>query len=284
MKEEENRPLSTGAFRSFVTKYGTAQEGNARYQRKSLFWSVLTFCAVAAYTAVTFFVLLFSGLTWVNEKDSVYYSQRATVVLTDLLPVPVSLGPNILGYVVIPQWTNVGNTYASQMNYHNDFQFSHDDLAGGFTAFTGAAKVEGPASLGPKQTLSAGAFRAPNGQPMYFPHTCFFEAAQGKYKYIHVWGWTTYTDILRPEVKRSTRYCWRVYGTLPIEGKLQFNHYLCDEGNCQDDACNVYDRMSAPKSMPEAEQCPPVAIPSDAAIAPVSPAPTPAPVPQSTPK
>jgi hypothetical protein len=266
MKDEEPRPLSTGAFKSFVTEYSSAQEGNQSYQRKSLFWSRFTFAAVAAYTAVTFFVLVFSGLAWQIEKDGFYYSQRATVILSNLLPIPVQISNVIIGFVVIPQWTNVGNTYADGMHYKNDFQFSHDDLAPGFTAFQGGTKLEGPTSLGPKQTLNAGAFRTPNGQPLYFPQACFIDEAQGRFKYAHVWGWANYKDILRPEEKRITRYCWEVFGTLNVKDGLQFNHYLCDEGNCQDGACDIYDRMSAHK-MPEPELCQPLAIPTGASVA-----------------
>jgi hypothetical protein len=134
--------------------------------------------------------------------------------------------------------------------------------------------------LGPKQTLNAGAFRAPNGNPVYFPHGCFLDAAEGKYKYIHIWGWAKYKDILRPEIKRITRFCWRIFGTLNAGGKLEFNHYLCDEGNCQDDACNVYDRMSGGK-MPELELCKPLSIPNNAAVVPAAPPPIePAPPPK----
>jgi hypothetical protein len=273
MADKENSPLTTVAFKSFEAKYAAAQEGNAGYQRKSLRWSVLTFCAVAAYTIVTLFVLLFSGLAWQTEKDNLYYSQRASVILTDVLPVPVLVGTNIIGgYIVIPQWTNVGNTNATEMNYRNNFQFSHDDLPGGFTAFQGGPKIEGPASLGPKQALNAGAFRNENGDPLYFPETCFAQVAQGKYKYVYMWGWAKYTDILRPEVKRETRYCWRIYGTMKVSNNPAFNHYLCDEGNCQDEACKVYERMSGPKKLPDFELCPPVVIPDEAKIAPVPPA------------
>jgi hypothetical protein len=284
MANEENRPLTTVAFKSFEGKYATAQEGNASYQRKSLRFSVLTFCAVSAYTAVTFFVLVFSGLAWKTEKDNLYYSQRATVVLNDLEPLAVALNGTLVGYVVIPEWTNVGNTYASEMNYHDEFQFSHEDLPGGFSAFTGPTKVEGPASLGPKQTLTAGAFRTAEGIPMYFPEPCFLDAVQGKYKFIHIWGWTTYADVLRPENKRVTRFCWSVFGTLNVNGKLEFNHYLCDEGNCQDDACTtVYSRITPPK-MPQPELCQPLAIPSAAALAPTAAPISPAQPPQTPPE
>jgi hypothetical protein len=139
----------------------------------------------------------------------------------------------------------------------------------------GLEKIEGPTSLGPKEFLTTGAFRDTNSIPVLFPQNCLNDVLQGKYRFMHIWGWAKYKDILRPNEERTTRFCWRLHGTLTIKGELQFNHYLCDEGNCEDGTCNKYKAMLAPR-LPQVETCQLIQIPAGAGLAqqpPVSAAP-----------
>jgi hypothetical protein len=250
------------ALKSFVTEYKNTQKATDDQQAKALSWSKWTFWTVATYTVLTAALFLLALCTLQDGKTNLYFSQRASIVLNDLLAVPLLINNVVVGYAVIPQWENVGNTPATSFSYFNNYWFSRDDLPNGFTTVVGAGKVEGPTSVGPKEILSAGAFRIKEtGQPAYFPQACFIDLAQrDKLRYSYVWGWAKYKDTLRPENDRTTRYCWRLFGTLNVKGSVQFNHYLCDEGNCQDGECDKYDRMHAPK-MPEVELCQPIPIP-----------------------
>jgi hypothetical protein len=60
---------------------------NNSYQAKSLRWSIGTFIAVSIYTAITAGLFVLGYLTFDNEKTNVYYSQRASVILNNLLPI-----------------------------------------------------------------------------------------------------------------------------------------------------------------------------------------------------
>jgi hypothetical protein len=122
--DDEKRPLSVGAFKAFIAEYKSSQENNDEHQNKALGWSIKTFVAVAAYTAITAALLLLGYCTLEDEKTNTYYSQRASVILRNLLPIPTILNNTIIGYIVIPQWENVGNTYATEMTFHSNFYFS----------------------------------------------------------------------------------------------------------------------------------------------------------------
>ncbi len=100
--------------------------------------------------------------------------------------VPVELNKVLIGYIVIPQWENVGNTYASDMTFRSNFQFSRDDLPNGFSVNDGGAKIEGPTSLGPREVLTTGTFRAADGNPFYFPQPCINDVIQGKYRFAYI--------------------------------------------------------------------------------------------------
>jgi hypothetical protein len=264
--DHEQRPLSVGAFKTFVAEYKAAKEADDTYQKKTLGWSVKTFIAVSIYTAITAALLLLGYCTLENGKTDTYYSQRASVILRTLLPIPVTQNNTLIGYLVIPQWENVGNTYAAEMTFHSNYFFSRDDLPNGFTVVDGPGKIEGPTSLGSKEFLTTGAFRDINSNPVYFPQSCLSDAVQGRFRFMHLWGWAKYKDILRPNEERTTRFCWRLYGTLTIKAEIQFNHYLCEEGNCQDGACDKYKAMHAPR-LPQIEACQPIQIPTGANLA-----------------
>ena len=177
------------------------------------------FFAVAAYTILTALIVYVSYIVMQDGKTNLYYSQRASVVLNTLEPVPLVANGVLIGYLVIPQWTNVGNTNATDLTYFDNFQFSTDDLANGFAVSQGGAHTEGPTSLGPKEIMTTGAFRDSNGTPFIFPHSCFQDLALGKFKYAYIWGVAQYHDVLKPEEKRVTRYCWRLYGTINVKGE-----------------------------------------------------------------
>jgi hypothetical protein len=208
-------------------------------------------------------------LVWMTYENNIV-SQRAYVMMRNLVPLPIGLNNAVIGHIVVPQWENVGNTYAADMTYRSNFQFSRDDLPNGFSVNEGGAKIEGPTSLGPREVLNTGTFRDTDGNPFYFPQSCMNDLFQGKYRYTYIWGWAKYKDFFRPGEERITRYCWRIFGTLVVKGDFQFNHYLCDEGNCQDATCEKYKHMHAPR-LPPAETCQ-LQIPIGAATPPVPPA------------
>jgi len=226
----------------------------------------LVSCASAAFTGIQLKV----------AYDNNVVTQRAYVILRNLMLVPVELNKVLIGYIVIPQWENVGNTYASDMTFRSNFQFSRDDLPNGFSVNDGGAKIEGPTSLGPREVLTTGTFRAADGNPFYFPQPCINDVIQGKYRFAYIWGWAKYKDVFKPTEERTTRFCWRLFGTLIVKGELQFNHYLCDEGNCQDAACEKYKFMHPPR-LPPTEACQVLEIPIGA-VTPPLPQPPPAPI------
>ncbi|MGA2795884.1 MAG: hypothetical protein ABSE69_20735 [Roseiarcus sp.] len=244
-KDQKYGPVSNIVFESFITKYNAAQEANNGYQTKSLNWSVRTFIAVSIYTAVTLALFFLSMCTLQTQKDTFYFSQRASVILSDIDIVPTSwLGTNI-GYTLIPRWQNAGGTNADKMSFFINYDFSRDDLPRGFSNVE-SPKEEGPTSVGPKETLGSGAVRDKIGRPIIFPQACLDEMTRGKFRFNYIWGTAIYNDILRPDIARTTKFCWRLYGTLSLRGDIKFNHYLCDEGNCQDDACKAAEKFTAP--------------------------------------
>jgi hypothetical protein len=274
--DNENHPLSIGAFKAFVTQYQVTQDGNSKYQKKSLSWSIKTFVAVSIYTAITAGLFCLGYCTLTEEKENTYYSQRASITLNDISLVPVQLSNVLIGYIVIPKWQNVGNTSANNMTFLVNFQFSRDDLPNGFTSINQRTKDEGPISIAPKETLSTGGIRDDSRIPMYYPQSCVNDMIIDKFRFSYIWGWAKYRDIFRPNKERVTRFCRRLYGLYTSRGDIVFNQYLCDEGNCQDDACDQYNYMRPPR-VPAGETCSPIAIPigaqtqTPAAIPPLAP-------------
>jgi len=269
--EDEDRPLSVAAFKSFAAEYQTAQAKNDEHQQQNRTWSIRTFVAVAIYTGVTACLFVLGTCTSQTEKDNLYYAQRASIILHDALIVPLSVIVNqtqintIIGYYFIPQWENTGNTAALEMNSIVNFQFSRDDLAEGFTNVDSTKKIDGPSSVGPKQVLSAPAFRQPDGSVGFFPQS-YLNEMQQRFRFAYIWGWARYKDVFRSDI-RTTRFCWRIFGTMNVRGELVFLHALCDEGNCTDDGCNRVANPPRPK-LPTNETCtmqinlPPGAIPA----------------------
>lgn len=146
------------------------------------------------------------------------------------------------------------NASRQQLTYTVNFSFSRDDPPAGFTNFVSAVKIEGPASVGPKETLSFGAFRDKDSRVTIFPRGCLDDFQRGKFRYSYVWGAAVYKDVFKPERNRETRFCWRLYGTLELKGEIAFNHFLCDERNCQDEDCKLQDQRPAPEALP-ADTC-----------------------------
>ncbi len=273
--DDDKRPLSVGAFKAFVAKYEATQGANHEYQRKSLRWSVKTFIVVSIYTAVTTGLFLLGYCTLSEEKNNLYYSQRASIILNKITLVPLLLANVRIGYLLIPEWQNVGNTSATNLTYLFNYRFTRDPLPNGFTSVNDSKKAQGPMAIGPKETLSAGSFETENGAPGYFPQGCVDDTLHGKFRYAYVWGWAKYRDVFKTEKSRETRFCWRLFGTLQIQGIEAFNHLMCDEGNCQDETCDQYNYMKPPP-LPTPETCvmsiPVGAQPKETAPQPTSPA------------
>ena len=159
--------------------------GDDRHERNYYRWAnpiatlaLLISCASAAFTGYQ---------TWVTLKNT-WDTQRAFVILRDLILVPLDFNKILVGYILIPQWENVGNTHASDLTYLVNYQFSRDDLPNGFSIVDTTKKVEGPTSLGPKEYLTSGAFRGADGNPVYFPQPLHTRSVAGKIQ-IHACLW-----------------------------------------------------------------------------------------------
>lgn len=252
-------PLSVEAFEIFVTQYQTAQAKNNEHQNQNRIWSIRTFVAVAIYTSITACLFVLGTCTLKTEKDNLYYAQRASIILRDALVVPINVAVNniltnqVIGYYFLPQWENVGNTPALEMNSLVNFKFSRDDLPEGFSNVDTPTKVDGPASVGPKQMLNAPAFRQKDGQVGFFPQSCMLQA--DKFRFAYIWGWARYRDVFQHDLIRTTRFCWRIFGTMNLHNEIAFIHALCDEGNCTDESCDRIATSAPHPKLPTDEIC-----------------------------
>jgi hypothetical protein len=218
---------------------------------------------VAGTLAATAFAAYWTSRQWATADDAEYRSLRASVILNDLQIVPTQLNGVLIGYIVLPKWQNVGETSATSMTFRINYQFSRDDLPLGFTNIDGIPMTEGPADIAPKETLNVGGIRDATGNPLYYPQPCLLDMQQDKFRYSYIWGWAKYHDVFKPNILRVTRFCRRLYGIYTIRNELAFNQYLCEEGNCQDGACEKYNTMTAPR-MPAPELCQFLKIPAGA--------------------
>jgi hypothetical protein len=227
-------------------------------------------------------LLITAWLTFQNEKTNVYYSQRGSIVLNNIAVTSLSVANpnNVIGYLIIPRWENVGNTEVTNVRFSMNYQFSRDPLPNGFTAVDGSSTTTEPISMGSKQVTSASGFRDAQGAPGLFPQACINDVTQGKFRYVEVWGWAKYRDVFRPDIERITRMCWRLHGLLTLGSESTFNHVLCDEGNCQDESCDKYKLMTPPK-LPVPETCQQTIVIPAAAV-PTEPPATPVPQPSPT--
>ena len=256
--EKDMRKAATGS-----NKNGKPDTNNTNHGSKGgeiNMFKIAEFVLLILVFAATATAAVYTRKQWITADDVEYRSLRASVILNDLEIVPAALNGTLIGYMVVPKWHNVGETSATGLTFRISTQFSRDDLPLGFTEIDNPALLEGPADVAPKETLNVGGMRDPSGVPFYYPQSCLLDMQQDKFRYSYVWGWAKYHDIFRPNVLRTTRFCRRVYGTYLLHNELAFNQYLCQEGNCQDEACEKYDALPQPR-MPALEMCQPLKIP-----------------------
>jgi len=235
-KEQAER-LEHAALRSMESNTHDAdseqKKKTARRQRKEAReWS--TSIGIAVYTVLTA-VILWSGLNGNSINwDSLRYSNRASVVLSD---VDFETIPE--GIAMVPRWENTGNTPTVNMETFMVALFSKEQPTEGFSniPLPGTADADADAiSLGAKGTSGAIA--------SILPGNCLREAATGMRGFTYIWGRATYRDVFSDET-HITRFCWRVISfDLSNPFKIHVQHYQCKEGNCIDSECPK--RVSAP--------------------------------------
>ena len=108
--------------------------------------------------------------------------------------------------------------------------------------YTDPASPPGPGLLGPKMPGTG-------GQAPHFPSAAITPQdildIQGNRKFLYLWGWARYSDILPNTPRRITKFCWQIF----VAGdplafnpsvdpqSIRFSNVHQARGNCADDEC-----------------------------------------------
>ncbi len=143
-------------------------------------------------------------------------------------------------------WRNTGRTPTKNLAVYVDGTLRDAPLPAGFD-LNAVTIPPGTGLLAPTADMTSGMFpRIP--EPALTPQALL--DVQASRKYLYLWGWAIYRDVMADTPERISRFCWLILitgdptgfvpnaqGQPPAPGALAFQYYLHTEGNCVDEEC-----------------------------------------------
>ncbi|MGD0335031.1 MAG: hypothetical protein ABSA90_17535 [Xanthobacteraceae bacterium] len=198
----------------------------------------------------TFIIAAFTGTLWLATsqqaqltREAFIADKRAFVFAKGLLSFYEPGNAGQFNWRLAPVWENSGDTPTRGMQIYTDCLLSNSRMPATFDfTYTDPASPPGPGLLGPKMPGTG-------GQAPHFPSAAITPQdildIQGNRKFLYLWGWARYSDILPNTPRRITRFCWQIF----VAGdplafnpsvdpqSIRFSNVHQARGNCADDEC-----------------------------------------------
>lgn len=168
--------------------------------------------------------------------------KRAFVFPTGVVALPESNAKTgSFDWRLVPE--NSGETPTRNLRIYTDYMLTNVPLPETFS-FSQIDPEEPPAMaiLGPKAT-SKGGIAPHSASPALTPQDIL--DIQSGQRFLYLWGWARYSDILPNTPERVTRFCWQIiadgnpltFNPLLDPQGLRWSNIHQRRGNCADDEC-----------------------------------------------
>jgi len=202
--------------------------------------------ALAAILVAAFTVTLWiaTGRQASLTRQAVMAGKRAFVFPNGVVALPESNAKTgSFDWRLVPAWENSGETPTRNLRIYTDCILTNVPLPENFS-FT-QIDPEEPAAmamLGPKAT-SKGGIAPHSASPALTPQD-ILDIQSGR-RFLYLWGWARYSDILPNTPERITRFCWQIiadgnpltFNPLLDPQGLRWSNIHQRRGNCADDEC-----------------------------------------------
>jgi hypothetical protein len=205
--------------------------------------------AITALAAIL--VAAFTASLWIATgrqakltRQAVMAGKRAFVFPTGVVALPESNAQTgSFHWRLVPAWENSGETPTRNLRIYADCILTNVPLPESFS-FTQIDPEEPPAMamLGPKATSKGGI--APHAAAPALTPQDILDIQSGQ-RFLYLWGWARYFDLLPNTPERITRFCWQIiadgnpltFNPLMDPQGLRWSNIHQRRGNCADDEC-----------------------------------------------
>jgi hypothetical protein len=205
--------------------------------------------AITALAAIL--VAAFTASLWIATgrqakltRQAVMAGKRAFVFPTGVVALPESNAQTgSFHWRLVPAWENSGETPTRNLRIYADCILTNVPLPESFS-FTQIDPEEPPAMamLGPKATSKGGI--APHAAAPALTPQDILDIQSGQ-RFLYLWGWARYSDLLPNTPERITRFCWQIiadgnpltFNPLMDPQGLRWSNIHQRRGNCADDEC-----------------------------------------------
>jgi hypothetical protein len=205
--------------------------------------------AITALAAIL--VAAFTASLWIATgrqakltRQAVMAGKRAFVFPTGVVALPESNAQTGgFHWRLVPAWENSGETPTRNLRIYADCILTNVPLPESFS-FTQIDPEEPPAMamLGPRATSKGGI--APHAAAPALTPQDILDIQSGQ-RFLYLWGWARYSDLLPNTPERITRFCWQIiadgnpltFNPLMDPQGLRWSNIHQRRGNCADDEC-----------------------------------------------